>query len=123
MAEDLKTAVAKSNGYDPNKVKAYTQRVENIQGEIDEIMAKAKEECAPLRDDMKGVKKQACDEIGVTPKVFNTMISERRLRAKADRKRDELDTDQQDSYDTLLHALGDFANTGLGGAALSQAAQ
>lgn len=110
------------NGFDKDQCTSYIDRVEEVQREIDAIMEKAKAEAAPLRDSIAEIKKEAVDEIGVSRKVLNAKIGERRDIRKALRRREQLDSDHQDELDQLTQALGDFIDTPLGAAAQQEAA-
>ena len=53
---------AHSNGFDPEKVPGYVERIEELHSEIDDIMAAAQEKCRPLRerhrDDQEGSRRR-----------------------------------------------------------------
>lgn len=104
-----------SNVFDGTKVPDFVSRVENLQGEIDAIMEAAKSECAPLREDIGEVKKEA-HEAGIPRKELNAKIQERRLLSKARDVRAGLNGDQQDVFDRMSQALGDLEGTPLGAA-------
>lgn len=108
-------------GFDEKKVPGYISRVENLQEQIDDIMAQAREKCAPLREDIDAVKKEAHEHANIPRQVLNTKISERRLRRQADAKRDKLTAEQQEDFDRMSHALGELKDTPLGAAALKGA--
>ena len=122
MSDDLRTVAAGHNGYDGAALQRFIDRIEALQADIDQIMDDAKAKCQPLRDDIKEVKDEACDAVGVTKKVLNAVIRQRRLKFRAEHVRDKLDEDQQESYDQVRHALGMLSDTPLGEAVLDQAA-
>lgn len=101
-------------------VPEYVDRVENLQDQIDDIMQAAKDKAAPLREDIGNVKKEAHDRTGVSRKVFNAKLQERRLRTKADGVREGLSSEHQDEFDQVSKTLGDLDGTPLGQAAKSR---
>lgn len=110
----------RSNGYDPEHTQAYVDRIEETQGEIDAIMQEAKDKCAPLREDIAEVKKEAHDA-GLPRKELNAVVSKRRLLRKADEIRGTLSDEQADNFDQLEQALGMLKDTPLGRAAAKAA--
>lgn len=109
-----------SNGFEKS-VQSAVERVEEVQANIDEIMENARAEASPLRDDIKEIKREAVDDLGITRKVLNAKISARRLMRKADSRRDNLDEEHQDEFDRISRALGDFITTPLGEATVAAA--
>lgn len=95
----------RGNGFDPEKTRSFVERIEELQAEIDDIMAKAKDEAAPLREDIGEVKKEA-HESGLPRKELNAAISKRRLLKKAEAIRANLSEEQQDNLDKIEQALG-----------------
>ena len=130
-----KTAVAKAkgsgetrttkpgrNGFDPDLVSSLCEQIETVQASIDKIMANAKEECAPLREDIQALKQEAVDQ-DIPRQAFNAVLSERRLQRKAEAIRGKLTEKVQDDYDQLRHALGMLAEEAMSdGAEASPAA-
>lgn len=109
--------IAGNNGYDVQKVNLYVDQIETIQGKADDIMAVAKKDCLPHKQDIKEAKTAACEAIGCQASVLNAALKKRRLLRKAEAVRAGLEEDKQDSLDLILHALGDLADTPLGQAA------
>jgi hypothetical protein len=110
----------RGNGYDGAMVRSFLDRIEHVQADIDEVMDAAQLACAPHREDIAAIKKEATDA-GIPRRAMNALISERRMRARADQIRDSLTADDQDRFDNLKAALGDFGDTALGAAALKDA--
>jgi len=108
------------NGYDGEKLKVYLDRIDNIQGDIDNTMDEAKGSCAPKRQDMNDVKEEACDRCGVTKSVLAAVIRERRLSNKVLDIRTKLNDDHKESFDQVRHALGGLAALPLGQAVLNE---
>jgi len=77
------TVHAAINGINEESLKGFVRAVEEQQGAIDAIMAKAKQDCQPYRDEIKAIKKAAA-EADIPKKPFSAKIRERTLRRKAD---------------------------------------
>lgn len=112
-----------TNGFDASVAPEYIERVEALQAEIDAIMADARGQCDPLREDIAAVKKEAHENANIPRRALNAKIAERKARRKAEAIRANLSEDQQNDFDQLSHALGDFVETELGKAAQAKAAQ
>lgn len=109
-----------SNGFDPDITKSFVERVENLQGEIDAIMEKAREACQPMRDDIKEVIKEAA-AAGYAKKPFRALISKRRKLSQAEAIGSELNDDQKETLEQMQHALGMLSDLPLGEAATRSA--
>ena len=118
MADPIEE-VARTNGLNPDQVKDFVGRVEALQSDIDRIMDAAKNECAPLREDIGHVKK-AANDVGLSRKPLNTCISVRRKLRNATKQIRNLDEGQLEDYGQMEEALGDFGATELGFAALER---
>ena len=115
-AEEAGAAIG-HNAPDMSKAKEFIERIESVQGEINDIMAEAKARCEPKREDIKAIKKEAADT-GIQRRPFNAVLAVRKAEAKAESIRANLDEDHQTFFDNLRHALGDLADLPLGQAAL-----
>lgn len=113
-------AVGAERHIDMQLAPEFFERIDNLQGEIDEINRQAKEDCQPHRKDMTAVKKEAHDATGIPMEVINSKIAERRARQKADSIRSNLKGDFQDIFDQLSLKLGDLEGTPLGDAAVTR---
>jgi hypothetical protein len=113
-----------TNGFNPDKLQGFIDRVQSCQGEIDRIMEKAKEECLPHREDIEAIKKEAAEQ-GMPKRPFATVLRRLRLEDKVEHVADKLHDEQKESYEQMLHALGKLAEEmgPLGKAALEQAQQ
>lgn len=109
------------NGFDPEVVKSYCDRVENLLEDMESERGAFMAKCKSIREDISLVVTEAKDQHGIPKKEFRAVIKARELEAKADRIRDELEADAQQTFDQIRHALGDLADTPLGGAALAHA--
>lgn len=121
----------RGNGYDPDAVKAFVERIENVQGQIDEVTAEAQAKIKELglRQDMDQIKKEA-GEAGIPRAELNALVRKRRLLTKAENVRAALNEAQQNNFDQLLLAcdmlgeLGEAAKKkALSGSARSSASE
>lgn len=109
------------NGYDGAKLKNYLDRVANCQAEIDKIMDDAKDACAPHRDDIAAIKKEAA-EAGFSKTEFAAVLRKSRLEQRLEHVADSLDSEQKETYEQMLVSLAGLQDTPLGKAALEGAA-
>lgn len=79
-------------------------------------MQNAKAQCAPHRENIDAIKKEA-NEAGFPRKEFNTLVRKERLELKLERVAENLDGEQGERYEDMLHALGQLGDTPLGQAA------
>lgn len=112
----------RGNGFDPDATKGFVEEIEEVQHDIDEIMADAADECAPLYEKIDGIKKRAHDA-GLPRKAFNAVLAERKALAKAASHRAKLAADHQTHFDDIKKAIGTFGDLPLGSAALAAAAR
>ncbi len=89
-----------SNGFTQEATESYTLRIESLQAQIDDIMAKARIACQPFKDDMKELKKAAA-EVGFEKKAFNASLRARRLKAKAATASSSLSDTQRWTFDQI----------------------
>lgn len=106
----------RSGGFNKEVTKTFVGRIENLQKEIDGIMATAKDDCAPLRESIAEIKKEAHDA-GLPRREFNAELQKRRLLGKIEGIRAGLSEEQRDNFDKLDLFLGDLDETPLGLAA------
>lgn len=107
------------NGFDPDKVQGYFTRADELDGQIEEIMRKAREDCQPHVDDFKELVKEASEAGGIPKKVFRAMAGKRRALRKAENADHALSDEQKVTFEQLAHALGLLRDTPLGAAALA----
>lgn len=112
-------AAIRGNGYDPEKVKGYVSRIQNLHADLASRQSEYMTDCKVIRGDIKEVLDEAKDA-GIPKKELRRVIRRLELEGKIEDLRDELEGDEQDNYDLLLDALGKFSDTPLGGAALAK---
>lgn len=119
MAENV--TKAGHNGFDPEKAQSFVSRVENLNQDMETLKAEHMAKCKAVREDIKDVLEEAKGE-GIPKGALKAVIKVRELERKAERARDDLDSDVQGDFDNLRLALGDLAETELGQAAMDKAA-
>jgi uncharacterized protein (UPF0335 family) len=95
---------------------SFVRRHESLQSEIDALMHEAQDACQRYREDQAVLVKEAA-EAGFSKKEFKTLLRKRRLEAKLEHVADSLDSDQRETYEQFISALGQLADTELGRAA------
>lgn len=123
LEEAIEKDVAKTNGYDKEKTKNFVARIESLHADIASIMGSALNECKGVHADIKLVYDEAKEIAGIPKKALKRVIKARALERKAAEVREELEGEDQDSFDNIRLALGDFASTELGQAALNGATE
>ena len=107
-------------GIDGEQLADFLAKIDAEQARIDAIMAKAQEDCAPMRDEIAKIKKHAA-EAGLPKTEFNTVLRARRLDTLRAKVADKLSKDERSNYDLMQEALGEFAELPLGAAAMASA--
>ncbi len=100
--------------------KSYVERIETCLKAIVFEQEKARELIKPLREDVNEILTEA-ESNGLTKKSIRAVVKARALAMKADAAREALDIADRDTFDRIRLALGDYADTELGGAALAAA--
>lgn len=108
----------RGNGFDPEKVKSFKQRIENLYGDMATAQSEYMTECKVIRGDIKEVLDEAKGE-GIPKKEFKKVIEACRLANKIENIRNDLEGDEQDNYDLLMTAIGGLADLPLGQAAIA----
>ncbi|HEX5508772.1 MAG TPA: GapR family DNA-binding domain-containing protein [Pseudolabrys sp.] len=111
---------AGTNGFDPDKVKSFIERIENLQSDIRTVKAENAVRCKTIMDDIKIVLDEAKED-GIPRKELKAVLKARELERRLEETRDNLDGESQETFDQIRFALGDLAETPLGGAALARA--
>lgn len=109
-----------TNGVDQEKVKSFVSRIDNLNDEIASEQGSYMKRCRELKDDIKDILEEA-KSAGIPPKVLKAVLKARDLERKAEQARDDLDNEDQDIFDNIADALGVFADTPLGAAAVAKA--
>lgn len=116
------TAATNVAGVNMDSAKGFVERMESLHVDLDKLKSSYMLDCKDIRGSIKEVLQEAADA-GISKKALKAVVKARELERKADVLRDELEPDQQDTYDNIRLALGDFSETELGAAALERAQQ
>ena len=118
---EISGSAVRSNGYDPDVVKSFVERVETLKAEERELKDNFKKETLePLKTDIDAVIAEA-EAAGIPKKELKRKLRAREYRRRAEAERDKLTPSEQDRYDNIGLALGDFKDLPLGAAAMSRA--
>jgi uncharacterized protein (UPF0335 family) len=122
-AEDTGNGVAafRGNGFDPIIAGNFVARIENLYSDIATEKSEFMTRCKSIHGDIKEVLTEA-KNAGIPKKALRNVVKQRALLNKVEDIRNDLEGDDQDSFDQLVIALGKFAETGLGAAAVAAAA-
>lgn len=115
------TDPGKSGSFEPKKAKSFIERIEAINQEIASEQGEFMSRCKALKEDIALILEEA-KSAGIAKKPLRAVLKTRELELKLEAQRDDLEDEQQDTYDAIRHAIGDLAETPLGEAALSRAA-
>ena len=103
-----------------NEGAKFVERIEalndDLESEKGEYMARAKS----IREDIKNVLGDAKDA-GFTKATIRGVVKARALDAKAKAAYEDLDIADRDTFDSIRHSLGDYADLPLGKAAVDAA--
>ena len=109
-----------SNGYPKGKVTDYVKRFENVEEEIASAKGVFMRKCAKLRKDQADILDEAKSN-GIPRKALRKVLKARRLERDAEAVREDLETEEQDQFDLLRHALGDLDDDKVVNMALARA--
>jgi hypothetical protein len=118
MAKSIKDV---GNGFDPDRVGQAVKSIEAIEAEIASMTGEHMAACKVKRGRIALIKKEAKKAWGIPRVELNALLKERSLQRKVDAVRADLDGDQVDTVEMLAVALGKFADTPLGKAAVAKA--
>ncbi len=101
------------NGFDPDQSKNFVERIINLHTELESESGRIRSEIKDVYDEAKGA--------GIPKKLMKAAI--KKLRAKEREKSNlaELESDYPGQFEKLMTALGEYANTPLGAAAVANA--
>jgi uncharacterized protein (UPF0335 family) len=111
----------RGNGYDPQILGGFNTRIANLYGDLATEKGESMARCRAIHQDIDAVLKEA-KNAGIPKKEFKAVIKKRTLLAKAEEIRADLEGDSVETFDQIEFALGKFAETDLGAAALNAAA-
>lgn len=120
---DNETGVAaiRGNGFDPEIVRGYVQRIESLYQDLATEKGESMARCKVIHEDVAAVYDEAKKVGGVPKKALKTAIKKRDLGRKFDAVGEDLEGDDLDNYAAVLLAVGQLSDTPLGAAALAKA--
>ena len=121
MADNDNDERGLTNGYDSDAVKGYVEKIEGYLDDIESERGSFMARCKTIRTNIAHVVQEARDQAGIPKREFKAVIKARELERKADRIREDLEADAQETFDQIRVALGDFSDLPLGQAALDRA--
>lgn len=109
------------NGYDAEKMWPYIAEIEASDRMIEAIMDKARDDAEPHRQAIADQVKKAAEDGGFPKTEFKTMLRMRKLERKLAGVDGKLHDDEKMNFAMMKKALGDYASTPLGAAAVAGA--
>jgi demethoxyubiquinone hydroxylase (CLK1/Coq7/Cat5 family) len=106
VAKSAKSEGATVGSFEAKNCKAYVERIERIQSEIDENLADVREENEPLYADIAAIKKEARENHSIPARELNSIIAKRKMLRKAEAVRAKLSDEQKDNFDAMELVLG-----------------
>lgn len=111
----------RGNGFDPTILGEFSARIENLMADLGLEKSESMTRCKAIHQDIDEVLKEA-KNAGIPKREFKAVIKKRTLLAKANALREDMEGDSQTAFDQIEFALGKFAETDLGAAAMRTAA-
>lgn len=115
-----KAKPAQNAGLNTDDAQGFVERIENLHDKLESMKGSYMADCKVVREDIKAVYDEA-KESEIPKKALKAVVTARQLERRANEARDDLDSDDQDLFDAIRLALGDLADTPLGGAAVKAA--
>jgi len=102
-------AAKPTNGFNPDKLKSYVSRVENIQTEIASETGAFMKTIQDHKTDIKKIYTEAKQE-GIPVKPLKAFLKQRKLQRDLEKVEDDLESEDADSLAAIRDALGDWAD-------------
>lgn len=109
-----------SNGYDREQLDALLVEIDQADDELASLKGEYMQHCKNPRETISEVFDRA-KEAGIPVRAFKTFVKNRRLEKQQAANIGKLQDDQRAEYDQIAEAIGPFADTPLGQAALDRA--
>jgi hypothetical protein len=106
-----------SNGFDGAEIQKYLDTIDEADAELASALGSYRNSCKAPRARIKNAMKMA-KGAGLNMTAFAEVVSVRRAKQKADARVAAMEHDDRDDYQAMVEALGTFADTPLGAAAL-----
>jgi hypothetical protein len=109
-----------TNGYSKEQLEGYLTEIDSADSRLATLKSDYMNKCKGPRGDIAAIFETAKDA-GIPERSFKTLVKNRRLNRKIALNVAKLEVDDEQSYDRLVAALGDFVNLPLGRAAADRA--
>ena len=108
------------NGFDGQAITGYLNRIDEADDELESLRGDYMNQCKGPRGTIKLVKQEARDA-GLNMNAFNEVLTLHREARAAEKRKGELEPEDIDDLEAMQEALGPFAETELGAAAIAKA--
>jgi hypothetical protein len=109
-----------TNGYSKEQLEGYLTEIDTADTRLATLKSEYMNKCKGPRGDIAAIFETA-KEAGIPDRSFKTLVKNRRLNRKMHLNISKLEVDDEQSYDRLVSALGDFIDLPLGRAAADRA--
>jgi uncharacterized protein (UPF0335 family) len=109
-----------TNGYDEEQIKLFMERIDACFDELATLTGEHMNRCKGPRKRIVEIVDEA-KAAGINKKAMKAKIKARDYERKMAKLREDLEADEQDSFDRISEALGDYGTTPLGEATLRRA--
>jgi uncharacterized protein (UPF0335 family) len=116
----MMTEATGTNGLDPIKTQGFVGEIEGLMADLRSEKGAYMNRCRGIRESISSVFDKAKDS-GVDRKALKHEIKVRERDRKSDEEYEDLEADQRDQVELIRNALGNYADTPLGQAAMSRA--
>lgn len=108
----------RGNGFDPDAVTGFVERIENVFGDINKERSESMHRCKTMRADIDEIYKEA-KGAGIPKKALKAVVKKRGLIADIDDCGSNLEDDDASAFEQLQNALGMLRDLPLGQSALA----
>ena len=109
-----------TNGFDGQALAGYLNRIDEADDELATLQCEYRNQCRGPRGTIKLIKQEAHDA-GLNAAAFAEILTLHREARAAERRKAELEPEDIDDLEAMQEALGPFADTELGTAAMAKA--
>lgn len=97
--------IGSTNGFKPSEVQSFLTRIGNVQSEIRSVKASNAKRCQELNDDINEILDEA-KAAGIPKRELKALIKVKDLTDKIEAIREDLEEDEQETFDQLAIAMG-----------------
>ncbi|MGY2052940.1 hypothetical protein [Methylobacterium sp. JK268] len=107
-------AAQHGNGPNPERTRECVERIEAIADRKEAAHMEYMRQCSVFAEETKAVYDEAKKAWGLNRRSLKAVIKTRAMERKLEALRDDLEGEEQETFDQIRHALGDLADTPLG---------